>query len=88
MRLFWAFSEQEAPLKPMRAPSSVSMLAYVPSRLTPWRVMSEFASLRKNTGCGLPRSVTVVVEEMVFVAVGTATVVVVWVTPTQEQALE
>ena len=50
--------------------------------------MLEFASLRKNVGCGLPHSVTVVVEEMVVVVVGAAIVVVVWVALMQEQALE
>ena len=50
--------------------------------------MPEFVSLRKNVGCGLLHSMTVVVEEMVVVVVGAATVVVVWVAPTQEQALE
>lgn len=41
-----------------------------------------------KVGNGLAHSVTVEVLEIVVVVVGALTVVVVWVTPRQEQALE
>lgn len=50
--------------------------------------MPEFSSWRTNVGNGLAQSVMVVVFETVVVVVGALTVVVVWVAPIQEQALE
>ena len=51
-------------------------------------MMPEFSSWRTNVGNGLAHSVIVVVFETVVVVVGALTVVVVWVAPIQEQALE
>ncbi len=54
----------------------------------PFRTMPEFSSWRTNVGNGLAHSVMVVVFDTVLVVVGALTVVVVWVAPIQEQALE
>ena len=60
----------------------------MPSSDLPFRTMPEFSSWRINVGNGLAHSVMVVVCESVVVVVGALAVVVVWVTPMQEQALE
>ena len=71
----------------MSGPSPVSIWAKVPSKGTPFSTRLEPDSCRKKVGSGLAHSVTVAVSTTVVV-VGVGNVVVMGVTPMQEQALE
>ena len=54
----------------------------------PLRTMFEFSSWRAKVGKGEAHSVMVLIAEIVVVVVGVGAVVVDWVMPRQEQALE
>ena len=54
----------------------------------PFNTMPEFSSWRTNVGNGFAHSVMVVVFETVVVVVCALAMMVVWVAPMHEQALE